>query len=94
MHGGANSAIAKAACERQPRTPHRDKLLLHQFYDRVVAGTYPSNGFDSCRASPRHHGHYGPHGLGHDINYADTQLDRERRRRNYWRGALPRAAED
>jgi hypothetical protein len=90
LHGGKNSAIAKVP-KGATAYAHRDKLLLYQFADIVLAGTYPSTGFSFLK------GFLGSitQGLreeewGMYINYADTQLNQETAQRNYWRGNLGR----
>lgn len=44
LHGGSNSAVTNGD-HSTSSYPHRDKLYLMQFYDRVFFGQYPSNGF-------------------------------------------------
>ena len=72
--------------------PHRDKLLLWQFYDSVSAGTtYPANGFSLLQdlqasiTSTMAAGSWGRY-----ANYPDSQVPGDKAAEQYYGINLPR----
>jgi hypothetical protein len=91
LHGGASSAIAKVPVDATAY-PHRDKLLLWQFYDSVSAGTeYPANGFSLLQdlqasiTDTMADGSWGRY-----ANYPDSQVEGQLAAQQYYGSNLPR----
>lgn len=94
FHGGKTSAVS-AVDGNATSYSHRDKLLLHNFYDRVdVAQEYPEDGFDLFNGfidAIVGDGDKMDYGLY--FNYPDPQMDQETAQTRYWGSALPRLQE-
>jgi len=91
LHGGASSAISAVAVDATPY-PHRDKLLLWQFYDSVSAGTeYPADGFSLLQNLQKSiTGTMDNDSWGLYANYPDSQLSGEEAAQRYFGVNLPR----
>ena len=90
FHGGRTSAVS-AVDVNSTSYAHRDKLLLHNFYDRVdIASEYPDNGFDlldgfiDAIVGDGDRLAYGAY-----FNYPDPRMEREEAETRYWGDALP-----
>ncbi|KFY30620.1 hypothetical protein V494_08089 [Pseudogymnoascus sp. VKM F-4513 (FW-928)] len=90
LHGGASSGVW-AADNGVTSYPHRDKLYIIQFYDRVIEGSYPPNGFEfldgwvDVTTQPLEWGEWGMY-----VNYVDARLGRREAEELYWGKYLPR----
>ncbi|KAL0935645.1 glucooligosaccharide oxidase [Colletotrichum truncatum] len=94
VHGGKNSKIAQIDAS-STSYPHRDKLLLWQFYDSTNGAAYPTNanqgtGFlqnwmAAVTSKMPTAGSWGRY-----INYADSQLSNSDAQNQYYMGSLPR----
>lgn len=94
LHGGKTSAISAVDADATSYA-HRDKLLMHNFYDRVdVTKEYPADGFDlfngfiDAIVGDGDRLDYGVY-----FNYPDPEMDRETAQARYWGSALPRLQE-
>ncbi|KAK3386250.1 hypothetical protein B0T20DRAFT_457743 [Sordaria brevicollis] len=99
MHGGPKSAITSpvtSAANYTSSYAYRDPsyLFLYEFYDRVMFGSYPSNGFSfldgwvksfTDNLDQKQWGMY--------VNYADPTMKRAEAVGNYYRGSLERLRE-
>ncbi|KAK4200493.1 putative oxidase [Triangularia verruculosa] len=93
LYGGANSAITKVtnnATAYAFRDPN-NHLFLYEFYDRVMTGSYPSNGFEFLDGWVKSF----TDGLTTDqwgmyINYADPTMNRTMAQDVYYRKNLPK----
>ena len=91
FHGGKTSAVAAVSPDATSYS-HRDKLLLHNFYDRVdVTEEYPADGFDllsgfvDAIVGDGDRLDYGVY-----FNYPDPEMDQETAQKRYWGPALER----
>ena len=91
MYGGKNAYIPTVSNTTGGAYAHRDKLYLFEFYDRVQAGTYPSNGLGFLNgwvdAFTRN---LKDDQWGMYINYADPTMNRTYAQNVYYRNSLPR----
>lgn len=94
FHGGKTSAISAVDADATSYS-HRDKLLLHNFYDRVdVTEEYPADGFDlfsgfiDAIVGDGDRLDYGVY-----FNYPDPEMDQETAQARYWGTALPKLQE-
>ncbi|KAH8900104.1 FAD-binding domain-containing protein [Thozetella sp. PMI_491] len=90
FYGGKNAYIPNVAKD-STSFAHRDKLFLLEFYDRVQAGSYPSNGLgflngwvDSFTKNLK------DSDWGMYINYADPTMNRTYAQQVNYRNSLPR----
>ncbi|MBE3044161.1 BBE domain-containing protein [Candidatus Bathyarchaeota archaeon] len=94
FHGGKNSALSAVDADATSYA-HRDKLLLHNLYDRVdIFDEYPEdglgllNGFIDAIVGDGDRLDYGMY-----FNYPDPEMDQETAQERYWGSALPRLQE-
>lgn len=94
LHGGKTSAVSAVDADATSYA-HRDKLLLHNFYDRVdIVSEYPKDGFDlldgfvDAIVGGEDRLVYGAY-----FNYPDPRMGREEAEVRYWGDALPRLRE-
>lgn len=94
FHGGKTSAISAVDADATSYS-HRDKLLLHNFYDRVdVAEEYPADGFDLLNGFvDAIVGDGDKLDYGVYFNYPDPEMDQETAQTRYWGSALPKLQE-
>ena len=94
FHGGKTSAISAVDTDATSYS-HRDKLLLHNFYDRVdVTQEYPADGFDLFNGFiDAIVGDGDKLDYGVYFNYPDPEMDQETAQRRYWGSALPKLQE-
>ncbi|CAI4212887.1 unnamed protein product [Parascedosporium putredinis] len=94
LHGGKTSAISAVDADSTSYV-HRDKLLMHNFYDHVdVRSAYPEDGFDLFNGFiDAIVGDGDKNDYGVYFNYPDPNLDQETAQKRYWGSALPRLQE-
>ncbi|KFY77009.1 hypothetical protein V499_03529 [Pseudogymnoascus sp. VKM F-103] len=90
LHGGAHAGVWEHD-NGVTSYPHRDKLYIIQFYDRVIGEPYPANGFQfldgwvDTTTQPLEWGEWGMY-----VNYVDARLGRREAEELYWGKNLPR----
>ncbi|KAL2259992.1 hypothetical protein VTK26DRAFT_6156 [Humicola hyalothermophila] len=95
MYGGPNSAITRVPAEATSfayRDPGKH-LFLYQFYDAILFGSYPSDGFEFLDGWVRNITDgldAAGAGWGMYINYADPRMNRTEAQEAYYRESLPR----
>lgn len=93
LHGGAHAGVWEAD-NGVTSYPHRDKLYIIQFYDRVIDEPYPANGFQfldgwvDTTTQPLEWGDWGMY-----VNYVDARLGRREAEELYWGKYVPRLRE-